>query len=63
MLERKQIKLKKHREVLTCLDELDLPDDLRHRVDAMFSEILIEDDDDDVVFIKSEERKLKKTQS
>ena len=60
MLERKQLKLQKHREVLTCLDELDLPDDLRSSVNAMFSDILIEDDDDDVKFMKSEQMKLKK---
>ena len=60
MLERKKLKLQKHREVLTCLDELDLPDDLRSSVNAMFSDILIEDDDDDVKFMKSEQMKLKK---
>ena len=63
MLERKQLKLQKHREVLTCLDELDLPDDLRSSVNAMFSDILIEDDDDDVKFMKSEQMKLKKVKS
>ena len=60
MLERKQLKLKKQKEVELCLQEIDLPEDLRHSVNAMFSDILIEDDDDDVEFIKNQQMKLRK---